>query len=215
MLRVIISLFLLGLSFGIGPCLASCGPLLISYIAGTEKDVLKSIWAYSLFSLSRIFVYLVLTLVIFFFGQTITKVLGFSSKYLFILGGIFIITIGILNILGKNLNYKFCNSAQDLFLKRDTKTIITFGLIIGLLPCAPFISVVSYIGLVAKHWANSLFYSLAFGAGTLVSPLFFLVVLAGLIPKIMINNHSVNRIFNFVCNLIIIFLGFQLLRKAF
>ncbi len=210
--KITISLFLLGLSFGAGPCLASCGPLLISYIAGTEKKITKSIGAYFIFSLSRILVYLILGLSIFFFGQAI--LLGSFSRYLFLFAGLFIIIIGLLIAVGKNLNYKLCQKTQDLFLKKDAKTIITFGLLAGVLPCAPLISVVSYIGLMAKHWLNSLVYSLAFGLGTVISPLFLLVVFAGLIPKI-INKPSFYRVFNLICGLIIIFLGFQLLKRSF
>lgn len=213
--KLIFTFFLLGLSFGVGPCLASCGPLLISYIAGTQKNILKSILTYILFSLSRIFIYLVLGLFIFLSGKIITNyVLGAFSRYFFILGGFFIIIIGLLIALGKNPNYKFCQKIQSIFLKKDTKTIIVLGLVIGILPCAPLISVVSYIGLTARHWLNSLIYSFSFGLGTIVSPLFLLVIFAGFIPQI-IKNNNFYRIFNFICGFIIIFLGIQLIRRAF
>lgn len=216
MFSIIISLFLLGLSFGIGPCLASCGPLLISYAAGRQKNITESIGIYFLFSLSRILVYLVLGLSIFSFGQAIVKYISASfSQYLFIFGGLFIIGIGLLMAIGRHLDYGLCPKLQDLFLKKDAKTVIAFGLIAGILPCAPFISVVSYIGLMTKHWLNSLFYILAFGIGTIISPLFLLVVFAGLIPKMIVNKPRLYRIFNLICGLMIMFLGFQLLRKGY
>lgn len=216
MIRAIISFFILGLTFGAGPCLASCGPLLIAYVAGTGKDVRKSIWVYFIFSLSRILIYALLGLVVFLFAHALVKyTTSYFTKYLFIFAGALIIVIGLLIALGKNLHYKFCQRLGDFWLKKDTKTVIILGLIIGILPCAPLISVISYIGLTARHWLNSLFYGFAFGLGTMISPLFLLVVSTGLIPRIMVRENSFYRIFNAICGLIIVFLGIQLIRKVF
>ncbi|MBM3245837.1 MAG: sulfite exporter TauE/SafE family protein [Candidatus Omnitrophica bacterium] len=215
MIKIVISLFFLGLSFGAGPCLASCGPLLISYVAGTQKGVTKSIGAYFIFSFSRILAYLVLGLVIFLFSQAMLKyVLGRFFQYFTFLAGLFIVIIGLLIAAGNNLNYKLCQKMQDLLLKKDALTIATFGLAAGILPCPPFISVVSYIGLTAGHWLKSLVYSFAFGLGTAVSPLLLLVVFAGLISKISAK-PVFYRVFNLICGAIIIFLGLQLLRRSF
>ncbi len=151
MIKLILSFFILGLSFGVGPCVASCGPLLISYAAATNKNVLQSLKAYLLFSLSRVLVYIGLSLAIFLFGQAAKYLLGAYVGYLFALGGLFIIIIGLLVMFGQDVNLKFCRKLQGFFLKKDAKTVIILGLIIGILPCAPFISIVSYIGLAAKH----------------------------------------------------------------
>jgi sulfite exporter TauE/SafE len=216
MLKIAISLFLLGLYFGIGPCLASCGPLVVSYVAGTEKNPFKGIAVYLLFSLSRIFVYLVLALLIFYLQLTAKSIFEHSARYLYLLGGIFIIFIGILMAVGKNLNYKFCRKFETRFLKKDALTIILFGFTIGILPCAPLLSVFSYIGLVAKSWLVSLFLSLSFGLGTLFSPLFVLAGLAGFIPLALKNNRRVLGIFHSICGLIIAFLGVGVLfRRVF
>jgi sulfite exporter TauE/SafE len=88
------------------------------------------------------------------------------------------------------------------------------GLIIGILPCAPLITVVSYIGLIAKHWFNTVIYSLSFGLGTVFSPLLVLLIFTGLIPK-FIKKERIYRIFNLACGLIIVFLGVQLIRRVF
>lgn len=207
-MKILISFFILGFSFGIGPCLASCGPLLISYVAGTKKNMAKSGWVYLLFSASRILVYIALSLVIFFFGRII---LGAFARYFSLFGGLFIIIIGLLIMLGKNPNHKFCSKMQGFFLKRDSKTVIILGLVMGILPCAPLISVTSYIGLIAKDWTDGLLYALCFGLGTVASPLFVLVMAAGLLTKI---KPAVYRAFNFICGLIIVFLGLQLIRRA-
>jgi sulfite exporter TauE/SafE len=214
--KVIFSFFLLGLSLGSGPCLVTCGPLIIAYIAGTRKNIILSIWAYLLFSLSRVFVYALLGLSVFLSGQLISQhIFGSLSRYIFIFAGIFIMLVGLAVAFGKNPDYRFCQRLQGFFLKKDAKTIIVFGLIIAIIPCLPFISLLSYIGLVSKNWLDSLRYSLAFGAGTIVSPLFILSTLSGLIPKIITGNNKFYIIFNSICGLVIIFLGIQLIIRAF
>jgi len=216
MFKILFSLFLIGFSFGIGPCIASCGPILISYTAGTNKNIIKSALVYLLFSLSRILIYMCLSLFIFLLGQAIVSytLLPFS-KYLFIFGGLFIIAIGLLIILGKNPEHKFCNKLQNFFLNKDSKTVIILGLIVGILPCAPLISVLSYVGLVSRHWLDALLYALFFGLGTLVSPLFLFVVFSGFITKSMVAKSNFYRIFNFIFGLIIVFLGIQLIIRGF
>ena len=217
MIKIMVSLFVSGLLFGSGPCLASCGPILISYVAGTKKNILKSLITYILFSLARIFVYLILSFLIFFLGRfALQSLLGDFYKYVVILGGIFIILVGLLMALGRRLEFGFWQFLQKRLLERDKKSIIILGLVIGLLPCAPLLAILSYVGLVSKNWLQTLLYSFSFGIGTFVSPLVFLVILASLLPKFLIKKKGIYiQIFNFICGLIIIFFGIQLIKRTF
>lgn len=216
MIRITMSLFITGLLFGSGPCIASCGPLLITYIAGTKKNILKGLVTYIIFSLSRVSAYLILALLIFFLGEfMIEQITEEYSKYIFILGGGFIIFVGMIMALGKHLDFGFLKRTEQVILERDIKSIVLFGLIIGFLPCAPLIAIFSYIGLISKTWLSSLMYSLSFGLGTTISPLILLIILTGLIPKLLINRAAIYyRVFNLICGLIIIFLGIQLIRRG-
>lgn len=214
-MKLFFSFFLLGLSFGSGPCLVSCGPLLISYTAGTALGIARSLVTYLVFSLSRLAVYLVLGLSVFFLGQAITEhSLGRYSRYAYFFGGIFIVAMGALVMFGRNLNHALCQRASALFLKRNIKTVVVFGLITGILPCAPLISILSYIVFISDTWLKSLWYSLAFGLGTVVSPLVVLVVFAGLIPRTLIAREKFSRIFNALCGAVIVVLGVLLLGRA-
>ena len=206
-------MFLYGLLFGSGPCLASCGPILISYIAGTKKSILKSLLAYILFSLARISIYLILGIGVFFLGSFgLERLLGGLSKYIIFIGSCFIILIGMLMIAGNRFEYKACCFLQKKILGHDKKSIIILGLIMGLLPCAPLIAIISYSGLVSRSWLQSLFYTFFFGLGTFVSPLVLLTFLSGLIGRWM-NGKRYYRVFNSICGLIIVFLGVQLLTR--
>jgi len=215
--KIIISLFLTGLLFGSGPCIASCGPFLIAYIAGAKKNISKGIMVYILFSSARIFVYVVLGLVIFFLSRfAIERLLGGLYKYVLILGGGFIIIIGLFLAFGKRLEFKFCRSLHKNLLERDKKSIFTVGLIIGFLPCAPLLSILSYVGLISRTWLASLLYSLSFGIGTFASPLILLTILAGIVPRLFLEKKAIYySIFSFICGSTIIFLGIQLILRAF
>ena len=216
MLKIIVSLFISGILFGSGPCLASCGPILISYIAGTKKEPIKGLLVYVLFSLSRISVYVLLSLGIFFLGKfTMDRFLGSFSKYLLIIGGVFIIIMGLLIISGKRWESGICCYLYKNVLEHDKKSIAILGVIIGLLPCAPLLVLFSYIGLVSKTWVSSLFYSLAFGMGTFFSPLLLLAIASGFITRLFKNQIiPFQRILSFLCGLIIILLGAQLIYRG-
>jgi len=215
-MRILLSLFILGFSFGFGPCLASCGPILISYIAGNKKNILKSLWAYALFSSARIFVYCLLGLLIYFLGRFFAEhLLQGLSRYIYIAGGVFVVVIGTLTASGKRLENRPCQFLKKNLLEYDKKSILIFGFVIALLPCAPLLALLSYVGLISKSWVFSLLYSLIFGLGTLVSPLLALVFLASFISRLAMGEQKIyGQIFSFICGMVIIYLGIQLLIRG-
>lgn len=215
MTTILLSLFVSGLLFGSGPCMASCGPILVSYAAGTGKNVIKSLKVYILFSSARIFTYVVLGILVFLFGRlALEGLLGSYYKYILILGGAFIMSLGLLMLLGKRLNFKPLQFLERNFLQRDKKSILAMGLIIGLLPCAPLLAILSYIGLISKTWADSLFYALVFGVGTFISPLILLTLLSGVISRLL-KDKKYCQVINFISGIVIVFLGMQLIIRAF
>ncbi len=217
MSKIIISLFLTGLLFGSGPCIATCGPFLVTYIAGANKGIVKGIMLYVLFSLARVITYVLLSLAIFFLSRiAVENLLGGISRYILISGGALIAVIGLFMVFGKKLEFGFWQPLHRVLFERDKKSIFTVGLIMGLLPCAPLLSVLSYVGLVSRTWQSSFFYSLSFGIGTFLSPLILLIFIAGMIPQFFSGRKSAYyQVFSFVCGLIIVFLGIQLIVRAF
>lgn len=217
MIKIIVSLFLLGLSFGSGPCLVSCGPILISYVVGTRKDIGKGIASYICFSAARIATYIILGLCVFFLGKfVLTRFIGEAAKYLLIAGGIFVTLIGALMVAGKSWDVPFCKFLQRHMIERDNKSVAIMGVVIGLLPCAPLVALFSYVGLISKTWMQSVMYSLSFGLGTVFSPLVLLVIISGLFPKLLAGKRETfSRALGVICGVIIIILGIQLIRRAF
>jgi sulfite exporter TauE/SafE len=151
---------------------------------------------------------------IFFLGKfTLERLLGSFSKYVLIIGGGFIILVGILTALGKNLEIKPMPFLYKNILGHDKKSVVLLGLVVGLLPCAPLLGVLYYAGLISRSWLESLWYSFSFGLGTFVSPLILLCILAGIIPQ-WLENKKYYYVFRFICGLVIIFLGVQLLMRG-
>ena len=210
------NLFLMGLAFGWGPCLASCGPVLIPYIAGTRKNSLKGVGAYLLFSCARIAVYLVLGVAVFFLGKFIIEAwLVRFSKYIYVILGALLVIIGGRTAGGRNLTGNRLKETCR-FLIDDEKSIIVMGLIMGLLPCVPLLALLGYSGLVSKTWIEALIYSFSFALGTVLSPLLILSALTGLIPNFLAGQKQIYyKILSFIRGLIIMFLGIQLIRQAY
>ena len=205
MFRIILNLFLTGILFGAGPCMLTCGPVLIAYVVGTKKRIIDSILTYSMFSWARIFVYLVLSFLVFFFGNVVMeKMLRQNSRYVLFAGGAFIIIVGVAIILQKS------------FFKRFKSNSIMLGVIVGALPCVPLLAILSYIGLVSKTWLQSLIYGVSFGIGTFLSPLVIVAFFAGAINKFLEKKKALyNRICSVISGTILIFFGVQLLLLRF
>jgi len=214
-MKTYLNVFLLGLSFGWGPCLASCGPLLLTYIAGSKKSSFKGLSAYLFFSLSRIFVYLVLGVLVFFLGRFVFEHFINFFKLSMIFGGVFVILMALLMLFGVGINLPACSYLHKQIIQKDKKSIVILGLITGLMPCAPLLTVLTYAGLISRSPLENLSYIFLFGLGTSLSPLILLVALAGLIPRCMVNvKESYVKLFNFICAFIMIVLGIQLILRA-
>jgi sulfite exporter TauE/SafE len=214
LIKIALSLVFSGFLFGSGPCLASCGPFLISFIAATNKNIPQAIIFYSLFSLSRVAVYLVLGLLIYFLGNMAQEYLfpGYTSLF----GGIFIVLSGSFIILGKKIKIPWISRFNKFFSQDQLKNPLAFGLIYGLIPCVPFLTVLSYCGLVSRNWAQALFFTFCFGLGTYLSPLLVMSVFSGALSGLLKGSREKYfKVLSILCGLIIIFLGLQLAWKGF
>ncbi|MFZ5801178.1 MAG: sulfite exporter TauE/SafE family protein [Candidatus Omnitrophota bacterium] len=211
-----LSLFLSGVFLGAGPCLISCGPFLLFFIAGAQKTLREGLLIWFAFSLARLFSYLLLGLGCGILSQKVVSrfIAGNAGRYFAMAAGVFIVSVGIAMLLGRSTQSRFCRQMETVFIKRGLKSAFAFGILIGLLPCAPLLAVLSYITLISKTWVKGVAYSFAFGLGTMVSPLVIIALLAALVPKIFFRKEHLLSIFSRACGLIIIFLGALILLKV-
>jgi len=202
---------------GAGPCLASCGPVLISYIAATKRSALQGLHSWFIFSLSRFLVTVFLGFVAGIAGAGLFSRLyyGISGSIIWLTTGAFISFLGILIFFGIHTKFKVCGALNQSLIQHDTKSLITLGVLIGILPCVPLIGVISYITMASTHYTHGILMAAAFGLGTAISPLAFLAMAAGAIPKFkLLQDKKALVIFQRICGVILIFLGAHVVISA-
>ncbi|MCX7927550.1 MAG: sulfite exporter TauE/SafE family protein [Candidatus Omnitrophica bacterium] len=208
----LLGIFIAGIIFASGPCLASCGALLVSMISGTAKTTSEALFFYTIFSLSRILGYLVIGILVFYLGQiTINRLLNFNFN---LLASAFLGIIAILMLLGRNITLKAFVTVQKILLKGIIFSPFSLGLLYGFLPCVPFLGFISYLGLISKDIKELLGRILIFGLGTFCSPLLLLTILVGSIGKFIRRQRvSVQRVIEIVGGIILLILAIGLLVK--
>lgn len=188
--------FIQGFLVGSGPCLLTCAPLLLPYIAGTKRDWRAGLEAVLIFGLTRVAVYVLLGGIVgyvgaylfpFFYGQVWGRVVWAGA-------GTFVIIAGGLMVFGRRFDNPFCSYFQQ------TKSLVLLGVIVALAPCLPLLAVLTEIMFTAGKFYQGFLYGLAFGLGTLVSPLLLVGAVAPLIPV-------KKEILNVLCGLLLIAAG--------
>jgi len=88
------------------------------------------------------------------------------------------------------------------------------GFLVGFAPCLPLLGVLAYIAFHAQGFAQGALLGLAFGAGTLLSPLILFGSLAGAISPVLLKKPIVYNIFSRLCGLILMYFGIGMIIKA-
>ncbi len=214
-----INLFTTGVILSWGPCFAFCGGIAIPYLASTQRGVLGGIKAVLAFSFSRLFSYLILSLI---FGGLTKFLIGnyYESRvsfFIYPLMSIFVFFSGIMILIGKSIfSHKgICRLVSKRIDSQSIKAISILGILTGLLPCLPLLSVLTYIAFNSKNLLDNLFLGLSFGLGTVFSPLIIFGPLATKISSFLSRRPQIYRIFNLACGLILIYLSLDMGRKIF
>ncbi|MFA6217200.1 MAG: sulfite exporter TauE/SafE family protein [Candidatus Omnitrophota bacterium] len=217
MTKNIIYLFIMGVCLGSGPCLVSCGPVLVSYVTGCQRKPAASFLIYLFFSLGRIVVYLIFIVILFFLGKPIfEKFTQATARYFSLGGGLLIIFLGTMIILDKKRANLFCTFKHNTMLQTDSIQAIFLGVILGFLPCASLIAVFSYILLLAQSWIQAVVYCFSFSLGTFFSVLLVIMIGAGFFNQVLARKTELyGRITGIMCGLIIIGIGITFIVNAF
>lgn len=182
----------LGFLYGIGPCTLSCAPLVVPLIMSTAKNTKHGIWLSLVFSLGRVLSYMLLGALTGFLGYVLTQ---FISKRIL---GIFLIILGIL------LFFKIQNKCILKSKIKITSSSIALGtgFIYGLAPCQPLIAL---LGLTAASSSaiTGLIMGIAFGIGTIVSPILVLGLFSGWFAK----QKEFKEIIPYVSGIFLIIIG--------
>ena len=207
-------LFLTGLSLGATHCTLTCGPVLGLYVAGATHGWRDSLKATLTFSLSRLLSYLVLGFIAGISSTFITGILGGNnfSFYVWIFTGLFISLLGVLIILSKEPHLKLCNLLKRHTIDDSTKSMALLGFIVGIMPCAPLVGVLTYIAVTSKGPLLGMFYSLCFGIGpAVITPIILMGILAGVVPSAVFRTPRIYRFFQLMCGVLLLFYGIRLM----
>lgn len=201
-----------GFFMGWGPCLTYSAPLLLPYIGATKRHWKGGLKVALLFSGGRLFSLALLgSIATVAFSRINQFFPPHRSGWLHGVIALFIITMGILIILGKGLGIHFGNR----ILNHETKSIFFFGFLMGIAPCIPYVSILTYIACVAENAVlKGMWYATVFAVGTAFAPI-VLGSFMGIIPAKLLNSAKLIRLFQVLCGVVLIGFGFQLLYYVF
>lgn len=205
-----IELFIIGVTVSFGPCLASCSPPILLYIAATRQGWREGFMAILAFSFARLVTYGLLGFLAGLFGRLLTEQLHQFDYLFFLVGGMLISLLGLLIILGKEPRSHLCQVLRRQIVDNSIKGPILLGLSLGLSPCLPLLGVLAYIALKTQNLWQGAFYGLAFGIGKLISPLIPLGVLASAFSK-LIKSQRIYSFFSRLCGFILFLIGVDLI----
>jgi len=217
MINILFSLFLTGMIMGSGPCLLSCGPVLLSYIGGTKSSAMQGLRCWAIFSFSRLLSTVFLAFLAGIAGTALLRRFYWETSGYIIWGltGLFIVFLGAMVFVGLHTRFRVCNIISQTARQYDFRNLMILGILVGLLPCIPLIGVLSYITMIATHYSHGILMGAAFGLGVIISPLAFASMIVGAIPGLKIFQNS-NRIIIFqrVCGAVLMVLGAHIVIKT-
>jgi sulfite exporter TauE/SafE len=211
-----LQVFGIGLTFGMaGPCFFTCAPVLITYVAGRGKDWRKTLKDIFVFLSGRLSAYIMLG---FFAGLSGAALRAFTSSgfstYLQPMAGAVTIFFALLILLNRD-GKECCQAGRGRLL--DLGGLFSFGLLIGLSPCAPLLALLFDIVLMSKSAIDGALYALSFGLGTFISGAITIGIVAGLITRIpanLIRSKAISAAFKIACALLLAALGLGLILKS-
>jgi len=202
--------FVQGAIIGSGPCLLLCGPIIIPYIAGKQRNWLEGLRITLLFGLGRFFSYTLLGGVVGYIGSYLFQLFYCKvwGNVVWLLAGALIVLFGIMIILGKGVNNPLCKWANG------PRGVVLLGLLLGFSPCLPLIGVLTEIMFVAEKVHQGFILGAAFGLGTMISPLLFLGPVAAALPARLIKSERGRMLINWLCGLLLAGYGLQMIIRS-
>lgn len=206
-MKIAVELFIIGIAVSFGPCLASCGQVILPYIAATKRGWREGFKATIIFSFTCLVVYVILGLLAGLLGRMLVIWFRQFGYLIFLTGGIFVSIIGVIIILSKGSGHRFCQFLNRQVADDDIKGPVLLGLTLSILPCLPLLGVLAYIALRSQNLWEGAFYGFAFGLGKFISPVIPLGVLAGGLSKGVAGNSRINIFFKWLCGIILFLIG--------
>ncbi len=208
--------FIIGLSFGLGgPCLFSCVPLMVAYIAGKRSSWRQGLQEALIFFSGRLFIY---SLLGYLAGLSAALLRKFSNSDLLLLlkpaAGLIIVFLGAAVLFDKHPSG--CKRGLPVKKAVGFGSLFVLGFISGVFPCAPFTALLFEIAIISKNAFQGAICAFSFGFGTFISSF---VIIAGLskalswIPEKIARSGKCSAAFRFICFFFMLLAGLNLILR--
>ncbi len=201
------SLFTQGILLGSGPCLLTCVPIVLPYIAATQKGWKEGLIAVLVFSSSKVLMYSLLGGLFGYIGSYLIQISPAVSRYLWIAGALLLIAIGLGLLFGKRHQNPMCKAMHVHASSRSLMNLFILGIVVGLSPCLPLTTALIQIALTSGGLFDGFLYGLAFGIGTAVSPLLIIGAVSGAVTSRIADNDRYFTTLNRLSGAILIAVG--------
>ncbi|MFA6740333.1 MAG: sulfite exporter TauE/SafE family protein [Arcobacteraceae bacterium] len=169
----LLSLFILGVSYGSTACMFSCMPFLTPLLVSNSKNFKAASKVVFSFSLGRIFTYIIISIISSSGSLIIKSILKDNTSFQILLG---ILTIVMSFFLFyKIFNEKKENCSTNSFMNFKPKNSFGFfmiGSLVSLNPCVPILTLITFSAS-ATTYIEAMFYGLFFGIGAVLVPFIF------------------------------------------
>jgi sulfite exporter TauE/SafE len=211
-LKLYLNTFIMGLALGWGACLPFCAPVLLPYIAATRKGWRQGLKISLAFSFSRVVSYIILGLASAGLGHYVVERFYETKAGLLVqvTAGIFITLLGIIILVGRPGHLRSCPGGKRHMPCAGSQGVgemSLLGLLIGFAPCMPLLGLLTYIAFNTRNLLQGASLGLAFGLGTVFSPLLLFGSLTGAVVRPLFNKPLLYKIFSRACGVILIYLG--------
>ena len=201
--------FLVGMAAGCGPCLATCAPTVMSYVAGLKRGWKEGLAASLTFSLARIPAYLLLGALVAYFGTRLHEASAFHhlQSAVQILTGVLLIAAGVPLALFAAPLSGCCKVVHKLAPVQDARFLVGLGFLYGLSPCVPMVAVMARVGAASTTVGLGAACMMLFGVGTVLSPLLVLGAGSGLGAEFLARRERVSGVLRRACGLLLCYSG--------
>lgn len=214
-----LQIFGIGFSFGMaGPCLATCAPVLITFILGRRERLFSTAGDILVFSAGRIVAYALLGAAAGLSGSILRRLTDESivGSYINPIAGAISILLGCVILTSRDGSRCECVSAAQKAYSFGG--LLTLGFVIGLSPCGPLAALMLEIAMISKSAAEGALYAFSFGIGTMIASVIAVGAIAGIAGGLInrfVKSGKAAGIFRKACAVLLIVLGIWLISTGF
>ncbi len=154
--------FSFGMLSSVGICLASCTPILVSYLISTQEDSRRFVGWMVFFVLMRAIIFILTVVIVFIMGDLAREFIKEQALLLRIIGGTFVSAIGVMIFFNKHINLRF--------FRTRSKGLLFLAILFGIKPCLPHIAMWGYCLMVAESVTQAVAIAATFSLGENITP---------------------------------------------